>query len=164
MPRPNKNKFNALQIAAAKAAFTASLKSQQLPVGEAADKIGVSTTTIQRWRHELGLPNSITVQARAALAARKLLCDLPGFGFKESQSVLSIPDLMAITGLKYSTIYRIQKDLGVLPFGAKFRKKSDQPGSPLMLRNKTWFIPLMQLCNNWKRPKGIDAHLEILRD
>ena len=155
-----RNQANKAHWAEAFRAYMKSERYQKMNTVACAKALGVSKTTVSRWRIEAGLPPPQRMVNEERERRKLLLVASKEFGLKEKKSTLSIPDLMKLVGLPYHTVFYMQKKLGVEPFGQKYR--SDAYRQPLVNSQKE--LDMIQLSHEWHRPKGMTEHLESLRD
>jgi len=147
-------------------AFRAYMKSeryQKMNTITCAKQLGVSKTTISRWRVDGGIPPPTRVFDEEKAFKAKLLSQMKEFGLKDKKSLMSIPDLCKLADLPYHTVFYLQKRLGVAPYGQKYR--SDSFRQPLTTR--VCDLKMVQLVGGWnskRLPKGLTEHLETLRE
>jgi len=152
-------RFNNAHIAWAKYKYFSSKRHQKMNTLTAGKELGVSKTTISRWRAEAGIPPPARAINEARAAKVKILVKTKEFGFETKQSLLSIPDLCKLVDLPYHTVFRLQKNLGVHPMGDKYRRNSGR----LPLTKDPADLELVKLASEWHLPPGMVKDLESLR-
>ena len=69
-----------------------------------------------------------------------------------------------IIGTTKDFVVSVRRAIGVLPFNASYDYESEEHKDCLLTPNDIRAYALCRLTHGWGRPKGIDAHLEYLRE
>jgi len=171
---------------------------QKLSAREQRRKLGVSKTTITKWRKELGIQGNSACMTQEQIDA--LHAD-PSFGLRTKQATETDPVIAERHNIAISTVMRrrhlegiapakykpcgtskydfgplcrdpdiVYEDMGVLskrhgiPRQRVSRKKVDMGITTIeKVPQWSWYLIADNLYA-WKRPEGIDSHLEYLRE
>lgn len=124
---------------------------KQLSITDSMERLGVSYGTIKRWRRLCGYGRAQPNQSKIAAVLRKH----PKIGEPGKQAKYAAKVLAKDVGCSENSVYRIRDELGVLPYKAIHPKTYTRKHIP---------SPCSEYFDRWTRPKGIQEHLEVLRE
>jgi len=132
---------------------------QQLSAVINAQRLGVSKTTMSRWNIRLGISKGKPIEARLE-RDRKILAH-PLFGEYGQPAPCVARKLAALMGCSDTTIQKRRKAAGVeSPILYRTRTDTDYRRQETAAEKEITRLITIP----WNRPKGIDLHLEYLRE
>ena len=143
------------KIAIARDKFAETPADHKLTVPQIMKKYEVPKTTAQKMLAKV-TPNKNELRI---MELDRLICSHPDFGTPGEKAKVSQRSLAIELGVCCDSVAKRRKAKGVLPFKQVHRGRRPGPSKIDKIAYK-----VCRLTHNWGRPKGIDRHLEMLRE
>lgn len=154
-----------MEVEIAKRKYMKNKKDHDLPVGVAAEKYGVVSTTVTKWRKELGFKTQyeISMDRQARIRAH------PQFGNKGDPAPCHARVIARDLNENIQYIWKVRRDAGVGTHDPIATFSQDDLMIPYKKRRHLTVVEkrnykLCRTMNTWGRPRGINRHLEELRE
>ena len=131
-----------------------------IPISDAILKIGCNETSLRRWEKEQGIKRE-TPRDKVRRVKQKMIENRHEW-VKDGQAIYSLRELESRYGICSATISNLMADEGIKPLNKPTARQGGnfsetQPYVPSSVAR------LCREASKWRRPPGIDEHIERLR-